>query len=42
MTQEISDAELAGFLGSGSTWVAWTLDELVRRHGAIALFTPGT
>ena len=37
MTQETSDAQLDGFLGSASTWVAWTLLELVRQHGAIAL-----
>jgi hypothetical protein len=37
MTRETADAELDGFLGSASTWVAWTLWELVRQHGAIAL-----
>lgn len=37
MTQETSDPELNGFLGSASTWVAWTLCELVRQQGPIAL-----
>ena len=37
VTQETSDAELDGLLGSASTWVAWTLCELVRQHGAIVL-----